>query len=247
MKQGGVLSPLLFTVFMNDLLSLLRKKGVGCYIEGLFLGSIMFADDIVLCAPSRSAMQILIAACSSYCKEYCLSFNTRKSKSLVFGKNFDSLSPEPFTLNNESIDYVDEWKYLGCLVKSGKNFSFSSRLELATFRCSANCIVSAMKKPNEQVSMKLLYSFAVPILTYASEVKQFSCSDMRDCHVAINDAIRRIFSYNRWESIRSLRSQFGYRDIYSLFAIRRKSFLEKLPSMDNQTVVSLHQIVSLTP
>ena len=232
---------------MNDLLSLLRKKGVGCYIEGLFLGSIMFADDIVLCAPSRSAMQILIAACSSYCKEYCLSFNTRKSKSLVFGKNFDSLSPEPFTLNNESIDYVDEWKYLGCLVKSGKNFSFSSRLELATFRCSANCIVSAMKKPNEQVLMKLLYTFSIPILTYASEVKKFSYSDMHDCNVAVNNAIRKIFSYNRWESIRLLRTLLGYRDLYTLFAVRRKSFLEKLPVMGNQTVTTLHRIVYLIP
>ena len=232
---------------MNDLLSLLRSKGVGCYIKGLFLGSLMFADDLVLCAPSRYVMQLLINSCSSYCKEYCLSFNTRKTKSLIFGKDFNSLLPEPFTLNNESIEFVNEWKYLGCLVKTRKQLSFSSRLELATFRSLVNSIVSAIKKPNEQVSMKLLYSFSIPILTYAAEVKRFSCSDMRDCHIAVNDAIRRIFSYNRWESIRSLRSLFGYSDIYTLFASRRESFLRKLPVMGNQTVASLYQIVSWTP
>ena len=164
-----------------------------------------------------------------------------------FGKSFDSLSPEPLTLNNESIEYVKEWKYLGCLVKSGKQLSFSSRLELATFRSSVNSIVSAVKKPNEQVSMKLLYSFSVPILTYASEVKRFSCSDMRDCHVAINDAVRKIFSYHRWESIRSLRSLFGYQDIYTMFAVRRDSFLKKVPLMGNQTVAALYRIISVIP
>ena len=138
---------------------------------------------------------------------------------------------------------MTEWKYLGCLVKSGKQFSFSCRIELATFRCSVNSIISAVRKPSEQVAMKLLYSFSIPILTYASEVKRFSCSEMHDCHVAVNNAIRKIFSYHRWESIRSLRSLFGYQDLYTIFAVRRKSFLSKLPSMGNATVASLYRII----
>ena len=52
----------------------------------------------------------------------------------------------------------------------------------------------------------MLYSFSIPILTYASEVKRYLCSDMRDCHIAVNDTIQRVFKFNRWESIRSLRS-----------------------------------------
>ena len=246
-KQGGILSPILFTVYMNDLLILLRNKGIGCHINRLFLGSIMFADDLVLCAPSRSAMQILIAACSEYCTEFGLSFNTKKSKSLIFGRRHDSLHPEPLFLNNEPIEYVDEWKYLGCLVKSGKQFSFSCRRELATFRCSVNSIVSAVKKPSEQVAMKLLYTFSIPILTYACEVKRFSCSEMHDCHVAVNNAIRKVFSFNRWESIRSLRILFGYKDLYTIFAVRRKSFLSKLPSMGNRTVASLYRTIGVFP
>ena len=162
---------------------------------------------------------------------------------MIFGKGCDSLNPIQLTVNNEPIEYISEWKYLGCLINGGKEFSFSPRRELATFRCSVNSFVSSVRKPSEQVLMKLLYSFSIPILTYASEVKRFSCTDMHDCHVAVNDAIRRIFSYNRWESIRSLRSLFGYQDLYTIFAIRRKSFLSKLPSMGNQTVASLYRIV----
>ena len=238
-KQGGILSPALFTLYMNDLMVRLREKGVGCHIKTLFLASIMFADDLVLCSPSRQSMQDLLLISESFCKEHCLSFNTRKTKLLMFGKKSESLTPAPLVLNNEPIECVREWKYLGCLVVSGKEFAYSCRLDLSSFRRSVNSIVTAERKPSEQVSMRLLYSFSIPILTYTSEVKSFSCSDMYDCHVAVNDAIRRIFSYNRWESIRCLRSQFGYRDIFTLFAIRRRSFFNKLPHMGNAAIDSL--------
>ena len=59
-KQGGILSPNLFTVFVDDLLNLLKKSGIGCHINSLYLGSIMYADDLTLLAPTRSAMQTMI-------------------------------------------------------------------------------------------------------------------------------------------------------------------------------------------
>ena len=89
----------------------------------------------------------------------------------------------------------------------------------------------------------MLYQFSIPILTYASEVKEFSNSDMHSCQVAVNDAVRKIFSYNRWESIRTLRSCFGYKDLYTLFALRKKSFRAKLPLMRNLAVSLLHDIL----
>ena len=242
-KQGGILSPFLFTIFVNDLLLMLRKKGLGCYVKSMFLGAIMFADDLALIAPSRYAMQELISVCESYCNQHCLSFNTKKSKALIFGKSFDSMQPTSLILNNEPIEYIHEWKYLGCLVVSGKEFAFSCRNDLASFRRSVNSIMGSVSKPSEQVSMMLLYRFSVPILTYASEVKVFANSDMHSCQVAINDAIRRIFSYHRWESIRTLRTCFGYQDLYTLFAFRRRSFRTKLPLMGNAVVSVLHDIV----
>ena len=91
--------------------------------------------------------------------------------------------------------------------------------------------------------MRLLYTYAVPILTYASEVKVFSHTEMSNCNVALNDAIRRIFSYHRWESIRTLRQQFGYKDLTTIFALRKRKFLARLPTMGNKTVSLRHDYV----
>jgi Reverse transcriptase (RNA-dependent DNA polymerase) len=55
-KQGDVLSPVLYCVYIDDLLLALSKSGVGCYIGSNFVGALVYADDVVLIAPTATAM-----------------------------------------------------------------------------------------------------------------------------------------------------------------------------------------------
>ena len=110
----------------------LRQRGIGCHILQLFLACILYADDLCLIAPTRGAMQEMLEICQEYCSEYCLHFNTKKSKALLFGQ-FKSVSVAPLLLNNQPIDYVKEWSYLGTTIVSGNNLSFSiSTCDLST-------------------------------------------------------------------------------------------------------------------
>ena len=83
-RQGSVLSPAFFAVYIDDLLQRLRGLGVGCHIGEKFLGAAGFADDIILLAPSRGAMEIMLAVCEEFARENNLKFSTdpepRKSK-----------------------------------------------------------------------------------------------------------------------------------------------------------------------
>ena len=66
---GSVLSPALFSVYVDDLLHRLRKSGLGCHVGGLFAGAVGYADDLLLLAPSRSGMERLLKICEVYAKE----------------------------------------------------------------------------------------------------------------------------------------------------------------------------------
>ena len=55
-KQGGISSPGYFGLYVNDMIELLRKQGIGCHILKTFIACIMFADDLALVAPSRVAL-----------------------------------------------------------------------------------------------------------------------------------------------------------------------------------------------
>ena len=104
-KQGGVLSPNLFVLYMNDLIVKLRHSGLGCHLLSFFMACIMYADDLCLLSPTRGAMQKLLSICEDYCDEFCLSFNVKKSKTLVFGKASTNLI-NPLTLKGDTIKFV---------------------------------------------------------------------------------------------------------------------------------------------
>ena len=89
-RQGGVLSTHLFALYIDDLIKELRKLKNGCYIIDVFLACIVYADDICLLAPCRSALELLLNTCETYGLQWCLSYNPSKSKVMFFGKGTQS-------------------------------------------------------------------------------------------------------------------------------------------------------------
>ena len=144
---------------------------------------------------------------------------------MIFGK-VKAESIASLKLNDECIEYVSHWTYLGATVVSGTKFSLSCKKEISAFYRSFNSLLSVVRKPNELVLMRLLYSNCVPCLTYAAEVKDLTSRELNDCNVALNNAIRRIFSFNRWESTRFLRQQLGYPNVTEIFSAQRNRFVK---------------------
>ena len=67
-RQGGVLSPILFTVYIDNLLTELEKKGVGCHWNNHFVGALCYTDDIALLAPSPAALRLMpLCPLVAYC------------------------------------------------------------------------------------------------------------------------------------------------------------------------------------
>ena len=243
-KQGGVISPHFYGIYVNDLIIILRNRKLGCHLVGICIACIFYADDLALMAPLRSTMQLLIDICHEYASEFCLSFNFKKTKTILFGKQ--KRNPIPLKIDGCDIDYVSEWEYLGAKVKVVDRKTgwiyFSSTP--SRFYAKSNSILHSSMKLDKTVFMRLLYSNCVPTITYAAEVKQLTASDMRVLNTAVNDAIRRIFSFSRWESVRMLRMSHGYDSIYEIFEKRRLTFSHGLSCHPNRTLrhIYLHLV-----
>ena len=234
-KQGGISSPGYFSLYINDLIVILRKHGLGCHVINYFIGCVLFADDLALLAPSRAALQQMIDIASSFCSKFCLTFNVKKSKIIIFGKSHKD-TIYPFTINGESVEIVSEWRYLGVTLTGGNRLGFSARPDLNSFFRAVNSIIGALKGAHEHVLLSLIYTNCVPILSYASAVKEYSNSEMSDCHVAMNAALRRIFGFKQWQSIRLLREAFGFESLFTIFKKAQDKFLHSCKSHANTTV-----------
>ena len=238
-RQGGVLSPRLFIVYIDDLIQQLKKLKIGCHIINIFLACIVYADDICLLAPCRSALQLFLDTCVTYGLTWCLSYNPSKSKVMYFGKG---VNIPTFSMYGKNLEYVDRYKYLGVTIVAGNRFSTSHLKPLIKFRSAANTVLNVHHKPSEQILMKMLYATCVPHLTYASDVIEYSSGQMQPLTVALNDCIRRIFTYNRWESVRFLRLSFGYPSLIEIFENRARKFLKQLSRLSNSTLEGLQKL-----
>ena len=114
-KQGAVLSPILFCVYMDTLLERLRNSGVGCYIGHVFTGAVSYADDLTLLAPSHHATQVLLDVCTQFASEFDVMFNSSKSNIIVFNPIKDSRK-HPLYLCQSVIPYCEKATHLGILL-----------------------------------------------------------------------------------------------------------------------------------
>ena len=118
-RQGSVLSPALFSVYMDDLIIMLRKSGVGCHVGGVFCGVVGYADDLCLLAPNRSAMEVMLQVCEKYAKDNNLEFSTdpdpKKSKSKCIFMQGTRKLPKPANLKLYGVDlpWVKTANHLG--------------------------------------------------------------------------------------------------------------------------------------
>ena len=114
-RQGGIVSPLLFTLYIDDLICKLKRMGIGCHMGRYFCGILGFADDIMLLCPSLDGLRKMIKVCEDYANEHSIIFNGSKSKLLIFG---DYLGHVLIEVNGESVPTCKDVVHLGITLSS---------------------------------------------------------------------------------------------------------------------------------
>jgi hypothetical protein len=125
-KQGAIVSPILFCVYLDTLLIELKKAGVGCYIGNWFVAALGYADDVVLLAPTARAMRTMLGVCDKFASEFNVLFNANKSKCITFKKQSYLVTQAPprhsasslFSISGNCIENVYSWSHLGHILRA---------------------------------------------------------------------------------------------------------------------------------
>ena len=119
-RQGSVLSPLLFSVYLDDLLLELRKLQLGCHIGGCWFGALGYADERILLAPNREVLLKLLQVCQAYAVEHNLVFSTdpvpskTKTKCILFcGRPGKVQYPDCVKLDGKDLPWVERTDHIG--------------------------------------------------------------------------------------------------------------------------------------
>ena len=173
-RQGDALSPTLFGLYINDLAKALNDSGKGIKLsEDLTIALLLYADDLAVIAESEEDLQEMLNILENWCKKWRMRVNVRKTKIVHFKTLRQQRTEFEFIFNNEIVECVDKYKYLGIV--------FDEHLDLNT---TASVLASSASRALGSICTKFnklkglgfrtytsLYHLGVtPILDYCSGI-----------------------------------------------------------------------------
>ena len=142
-RQDGLLSPLLFNLYVDIMISSLRKLGCGCHLKNnVFVGCIMYADDLLLISASVIDLQRMLDECTPVGLKLGIKFNPSKSSYVSVGHHHNSGSLPLMSLDRKVVQWKDKLNYLGVSVCSGTSFKVDISELRRKFFVSVNSILS---------------------------------------------------------------------------------------------------------
>ncbi|XP_073968974.1 uncharacterized protein [Rhodnius prolixus] len=169
-KQGALLSPLFFTLFINDIEDDLIG---GININRNKIKLLAFADDIAVIALDPVELQYNIHVLEKYCLKWNLKINTNKSKVMVCRNGARPSNKERWSLGNENIEIVNCYKYLGLRITPQLNLNKHLNDKLLKAKIGLNSVwKSFIANSKIPVSAKLEMFNAVSraIMCYGAQV-----------------------------------------------------------------------------
>ena len=147
LKQGCMLSPLLFNLFINDLVEAINSLGVGVDIGQEKVSVLLYADDLVLLAETEADLQKLLDTLSNWCTRNHIRVNEDKSNVVHFRTPSIPRTGFNFSCSGNTISLVAQYNYLGLLLTEFLDFaamasmvakSASRALVLVIYKCKLN-------------------------------------------------------------------------------------------------------------
>lgn len=129
-KQGCVLSPIFFNIFLSDLPNIFDLNCHPVKLNNTSLHCLLYADDLILLSESSDGLQNAIDKLHQYCLKWKLIVNIDKSNVMIFNKAGRLLEKCTFTYGGTNIQITKEYCYLGIIfVPSGSLSKSISRLK----------------------------------------------------------------------------------------------------------------------
>ena len=165
-RQGGLLSPALFNLYMDDLSRQLGQCRTGCLIGNALINNFMYADDLAIVSPSSAGFQQLLNICSSYGVESDVLYNAKKSVILICRTKEDQKLNFPvFYLSGHAINVSSSCKYLGHIINDKMEDDADMYRQRRMLYAQANMLVRKFHYCSDEVKVNLFRAYCTPLYT----------------------------------------------------------------------------------
>lgn len=162
-RQGGILSPFLFKLYIDDIIQNISEMNEGCTLGMHKVNILAYADDLVLIARSISDMDKLYSNLCNMIQDCNLVINKNKTKVLIFHKSSSKVMPSVIRLLDDELEVVKYYNYLGHIIESNLQDNKDVELRLNKFYSSTNSLFRNFKNVNIDTLLYLFNSYCMPV------------------------------------------------------------------------------------
>ena len=233
-RQGGVLSPILFSIYLDSLIINLKKKGIGCYWDHHFVGILAYADDIVLLAPCQSALRSMLYSCEKFAISNGLCFNPTKTQLIKFSFLKSSPAEAPFVFCGVSLTLLPSVLHLGNKLSHNLQDDEDVMLKCRQMTKAANGLFATFGRIDPSVLTFLFESYCLSL--YGACLWKLSCKSLRSLEIAFNKCLRKIWKLPHNTHTGILHCTAGVQSLLSVVCSRSNAFSMKASSSPNRLV-----------
>jgi hypothetical protein len=232
-RQGGLSSPTLFNLYVNDLIEELSSASVGCCIDGVCVNNISYADDMVLLSASVCGLRTLLAKCELYALSHGLVYNVKKSQVMVFGdrsKRYENIPP--VILNNNILQRVYNFKYLGHVLTPDLKDDNDIERERRALSVRANMLARRFARCSQEVKITLFRAFCTSFYT-CSLWARYTQKAYNALRVQYNNAFRVLLGLPRYCSASGMFAEARVDCFYTIMRKRCASLVRRVRGSGN--------------
>jgi hypothetical protein len=235
-RQGGILSPQFFIAYVDKVLVKLTRNNLGCHVHGVFVGAIMYADDLLISAISVCELQKMINLCLVELANLDMIVNVNKTMCIRIGRRCNSKCAN-IVLNGQPLRWVSEIRYLGVYIVSNRTFKISLDEARKKFFIACNSILSKVDKNQISVILSLIKSFCIPVLLYGVEACEINLTERTRIENCFKSVFTKLFYTYSKEIIVNCQFYTGCLPLNIVLDLRKLCFLRKLSNMQETNFI----------
>ena len=238
-RQGSILSPYFFNVYVDDLNYCLNDCRVGCHLGDKPMNNLSYADDLVLVAPSASALNDLLHICDTFASGHHIIFSASKSVCMRILPSRIKIGNCPsIYLGRDKLEFVDEFNYLGHSITSDFSDDTDILKEMRKLCYRGNCLIRKFKFCNNDVKCTLFKSFCYSL--YCSSLwNNYKKSTLQRLKVNYNNILRRLIGVPTYSSASFLFATLGVRSFDELLRADQYSLMKRVDGSQNVVICNI--------
>jgi len=227
-RQGGVLSPYLFAIYIDGVVKILQRSGLGCNIKQVPVCIFLYADDIILLSPSVAALQQMLLLCERHLAWLDMALNVKKSVCLRFGSRYDAECAPLVTISGQRLAWVKSCRYLGVYLCAARNFKCLFDEAKKAYYRSFNAVFGKIgRHASEEVTLKLIQTKCLPVILYGLDACPVNAADKHSLNFLMTRSLMKLFQTGSIVVIEECRRMFNVKQLSELVLQRKTSFLSK--------------------